>query len=182
MAGFKDDMAYQYANYSAAKNCPAVKYDPNVIPAGAPTQKESDYKEPVIDPVKTFYAVNNNYNYTNPACGKLSYICWPTIAPGNAVYYPKDGAVKEWRNSLLLATYKSGAVYAIKLNDDASNVQGDEAKYFTSANRYRNLLVSKDTKKLYVVTDNMGNGRELDYTPTSKMANPGSIIVFEYAQ
>lgn len=79
-----------------------------------------------------------------------------------------------------MATYKSGAIYQVKMNEDASNVQGDTAKYFTSANRYRNALISPDTRKIYVVTDNMGNGRQLDDTPTSKMANPGSIIVFEY--
>ncbi|MFU2137459.1 glucose/sorbosone family PQQ-dependent dehydrogenase [Gallibacterium anatis] len=180
VAGFKDDLAYVYANYSAAKNCPNVKFDPNVIPESVPTQKETDYKEPVVDPVKTFFTVNNDYNYTNATCGKLSYICWPTIAPGNAVYYPKDGVIPEFRNSLLLATYKSGSIYQVKMNEDASNVQGDIGKYFTSANRYRNALVSPDTRKIYVVTDNMGNGRQLDDTPTSKMANPGSIIVFEY--
>ncbi len=34
------------------QNCQNVKFDPNIIPEGVPTQKETDYKEPVVDPAK----------------------------------------------------------------------------------------------------------------------------------
>ncbi|MCX2961428.1 hypothetical protein OL242_001889 [Rodentibacter heylii] len=30
------------------------------------------------------------------------------------MYYPKDGAIKEWQNSLLITTLKSSAIYRVK--------------------------------------------------------------------
>ena len=54
------------------------------------------------------------------------------------------------------------------------------AKYFKTENRYRMVVVSPDGGKIYVATDNVGNGTKADGTPINTMANPGSIIVFEY--
>ena len=42
------------------------------------------------------------------------------------------------------------------------------------------VVVSPDGGKIYVATDSVGNGTKADGTPINTMANPGSIIVFEY--
>jgi PQQ-dependent dehydrogenase (s-GDH family) len=181
VAGFQDDQAYVYANYSAARNCAQIKFDPNVIPAGVPIQKETAWSSPDFQaPVKTFFTVRTGYNYTDPTCGQLSYLCWPTIAPSSIAYYPKDGKIKGWGNSLLITSLKNGALYRVPLSDDGKNVQGDEAKYFHSANRYRMVTVSPDTGKIYIATDTAGNVIGEDGKPTQQFRNPGSILIFEY--
>ena len=68
----------------------------------------------------------------------------------------------------------------MRLNEEGSQTQGDVAKYFKTENRYRMVVVSPDGGKIYVATDSVGNGTKADGTPINTMANPGSIIVFEY--
>lgn len=63
---------------------------------------------------------------------------------------------------------------------DKKDVQGDVIKYFHTANRYRTVLVSPDTRKIYVATDNFGNVMDETNHPTHDHSNPGSILVFEY--
>ena len=92
----------------------------------------------------------------------------------------KDGKIIEWRNSLLISTLKNGALYRVPLNSDQSDVQGDVTKYFKTNNRYRKVLVSPDTTKIFIATDNVGMGIGLDEKPNKEMANKGAIIIFEY--
>lgn len=63
---------------------------------------------------------------------------------------------------------------------DRQGVQGDEAKYFRSVNRYRSVLVSPDTKKIFIATDPGGNALTLENTPAKQLSNQGQILVFEY--
>ncbi|MEA1063956.1 glucose/sorbosone family PQQ-dependent dehydrogenase [Erwinia sp. HR93] len=181
VAGFRDDQGYAYANYSKAANCKALTYDANYIPDGVPVQKETDWNAPNFKaPLKTFYTVRSGYNFRDAQCDKLSYLCWPTIAPSSVGYYPADGVIKEWRNSLLITSLKNGALYRVPLNADRQGVQGDEAKYFRSVNRYRSVLVSPDTKKIFIATDPGGNALTLENTPAKQLSNQGQILVFEY--
>lgn len=182
VAGFQDDQAYMYANYSKAENCLSLKWDPNHIPLGVPVQKETDWKASDFKaPIKTFFTVKDGYSYNDANCGKDSaYICWPTISPSSVAYYPMNGVIKSWRNSIIISSLKNGAIYRILLNADMKNVQGDVAKYFHTANRYRMVVVSPDTRKIYVATDNFGNVMDESNHPTHKLSNPGSILVFEY--
>ncbi|MDR1936532.1 MAG: PQQ-dependent sugar dehydrogenase, partial [Candidatus Accumulibacter sp.] len=131
VAGFRDDAAYAYANYSAAAGCAALKFDPNAIPKGVPIQKESEWNAPDFQaPLKTFFTVRDGYAFTDATCGDLSYLCWPTIAPSSVAYYPRDGKIKGWGNSLLITSLKNGALYRVPLSADGKGVQGDVAKYF----------------------------------------------------
>ncbi|MBT1881913.1 glucose/sorbosone family PQQ-dependent dehydrogenase [Enterobacter mori] len=182
VAGYSDDQGYAYANYSAAKDCASLKWDPNHIPAGVPIQKETDWNAPDFKaPLKTFFTVRENYGYDNTACGtEAFYVCWPTIAPSSLTYYPENGVIKGWRNSVIITSLKNGALYRMPLTADKKDVQGDVVKYFQTANRYRNVLVSPDTRKIYVATDNFGSAMDETNHPTHDLSNPGSIIVFEY--
>ncbi|HAT6803333.1 TPA: dehydrogenase [Citrobacter freundii] len=182
VAGFQDDQAYVYANYSEAKQCSSLKWDPNHIPEGVPVQKETGWSSPDFKaPLKTFFTVKDGYTFEDASCPpESSYICWPTIAPSSVAYYPDDGVIKGWRNSLLISSMKNGALYRVLLNENKQNVQGDIAKYFHTANRYRMVLVSPDTRKIIIATDNFGNVMDENNRPTHDLANPGTIIVFEY--
>ncbi|MDS4039457.1 PQQ-dependent sugar dehydrogenase [Citrobacter amalonaticus] len=182
VAGFRDDQAYVYANYSEAKDCPSVKWDPNHIPEGVQVQKETEWNSPDFKaPLKTFFTVKDGYTFNDASCPpESSYICWPTIAPSSVAYYPDNGVIKGWRNSILISSMKNGALYRVLLNENKKDVQGDVAKYFHTANRYRMVLVSPDTRKIFVATDNFGNVMDESNHPTLDLKNPGAILVFEY--
>lgn len=182
VAGFQDDQAYVYANYSKAKDCASLTWDPNHIPAGVPIEKESQWKAKDFKaPLKTFFTVKDGFTFNNANCdAQSSYMCWPTISPSSVAYYPEDGVIKAWRNSIIISSMKNGALYRVPLNADKKDVQGDVVKYFHTTNRYRMVLVSPDTRKIYVATDNFGNVMDETNHPTHTLSNPGSIIVFEY--
>lgn len=181
VAGFRDDLAYVYGNWSEAPDCPKLHYDPNTIPKEVPQQQETDWSaDNFREPRKTFYTVPSDYNFSDPRCKAMPYLCWPTIAPASITYYPPDGAIKPWRNSLLVTSLKNGALYRVPMEDDGVTLQGDMEKYFHTQNRYRVALVSPDGKKIYVATDNKGNVMDENMHPAETMKNPGAILVFEY--
>lgn len=101
----------------------------------------------------------------------------PTDNP--EAYYPKDGKIKEFQNSLLVTGVKTGTLYRLPLDADAKQAQGEVVTHFRTDNRYRMVLVSPDTSKIYVATDNAGYIMGKDSVPTKEMANKGAILVFE---
>lgn len=183
VAGFQDNQAYAYGDWSAAPDCRKLMKDyfPTDIPASVPQQKEMDWKaDNFREPVKTFYTVPNNYNFHDGRCGDIAYLCWPTIAPSSIAYYPADGPIPGWGKSLLVTSLKNGALYRVPLNADGKTAQGDVTKYFHTPNRYRAALVSPDGKTIYIATDVRGNVLGNDGKPANVMGNPGSIIAFTY--
>ena len=173
VAGYVDDQSYEYVNYSASKQRPKEGDPTDVQP-----QRESDWKGKQIDPLKTFFTVSRDYSFKDEACGNLTYICWPTIAPASITYYPANGSNAYWRNSLIVSSLKNGVLYVLPMNSSKTNVQGDVRSYFHTANRYRHTVVSPDGSKLYVATDVAGNVIGRDGKPTGKLENPGSILEF----
>ncbi|MDH2998485.1 dehydrogenase [Pasteurellaceae bacterium LFhippo2] len=182
IAGFQDNQAYSYVNYSKVENCEsAPMYDGAVVPKGVKVerQKETDVElENFKEPLKTFFTVPNSYNFNDPKCNG-EYICWPTVATTSIAYYPKDGKIKSFQNSLLVTGVKTGTLYRLPLDADAKQVQGEVITHFRTDNRYRMVLISPDTTKIYVATDNAGYIMGKDSQPTKEMANQGAILVFE---
>ena len=126
VAGFRDDQGYVYGNWSAAPDCEklAKSYFPTDIPASVPQQKETEWKaEDFREPIKTFYTVPNSYNFRDGRCGDMAYLCWPTIAPSSVAYYPANGPIPGWGNSLLVTSLKNGALYRVPLNADGKTAQ-----------------------------------------------------------
>ncbi len=137
VSGFRDHGLCVCRLFRAAPNCAGVKFNSNVIPAGVPTHEETEFSAPNYrEPVKTFYTVNSQYNFTDPKCGQMAYLCWPTIAGQHHAYYPKNGKIEAWRNSLLVTSLKNGALYRVRLNEDGSQTQGDVAKSSKPAKPY----------------------------------------------
>ncbi|MCD8139925.1 MAG: PQQ-dependent sugar dehydrogenase [Planctomycetaceae bacterium] len=182
VAGFRDGNAYVYANYSAAPNCHELPYDANTIPEGVPVQHELEWFDPTfIPPVKTFYTVRDDHDFNDSRCGAdHAYLCWPTIAPSCIVYYPADGAIREWRNSLLVTTLKTGSLFQVRLSGDAKEVQGDYSRYFRSPNRYRAVAFDPTGRTIYIATDVSGGAVDDEGRPANNVRNPGSILVFQY--
>lgn len=183
VAGFQDDRAYVWADYSAAADCASLPFDPVHIPPGVPIRRESQWHaDDFRPPLRTFFTVGDDHDFDDPNCGpKLRYLCWPTIAPSDIVHYPADGAIVAWRNSLLITSLKTGAVHRLALAADGRNVQGDVDIHLRSANRYRAIAVDpRDSRRIYVATDTGGNLLGADGRPVRPLAEPGAILVFTH--
>jgi PQQ-dependent dehydrogenase (s-GDH family) len=179
VAGYRDDKAYVYANWSASSPTPCadLTYSDLEIPASVPQQKESDWTGAMVPPVRTFGTVDNGYNFADPKCaeGGLYFICWPTVAPSSLSYYP--GGIPGWGDSLLTTNLKDGTVYLMRLTPGGV---GAPTALWKSQNRYRDTAFSPDGKSIFVATDNAGLVRDADGAPTSELSNPGSIIEFRW--
>ncbi|MGX2968173.1 glucose/sorbosone family PQQ-dependent dehydrogenase [Ursidibacter sp. B-7004-1] len=182
IAGYQDNQAYQYINYSKVENCDkAPQYDGAIVPQGVQVvaQKEMDAElNHFKQPLKTFFTVPTGYNFNDPKCNG-EYICWPTVATTSIAYYPKDGKIKSFQNALLVTGVKTGTLYRLPLDANAKQVQGEVVTHFRTDNRYRMVLVSPDTSKIYIATDSAGYIMGKDSQPTKEMANKGAILVFE---
>jgi PQQ-dependent dehydrogenase (s-GDH family) len=172
VAGFRDDKAYVYADWSAARPCP--KFDDYEIPASVPTQPESSFTDPAFTPPeRTFYTVAADHRFQDPKCGFEQNLCWPTVAPSSLDYYGGT-AIAGWHDSLLMTTLKDGTVYRIPLGG------GEPVAELRTVNRYRDTAISPDGRRIFVATDKAGSTRDQDGRPTSELANPGAILEFRH--
>jgi PQQ-dependent dehydrogenase (s-GDH family) len=173
VAGYRDDRAYVYGNWSAAgAACRTLRFNPNVIPPQVPQQKETAWNHPDFrPPLRTFFTVDNGYDFE--ARGGA------TVAPSGLDLYALN-AIPRWQHSLLMTGLKTGTLYRMKLSDDGKTVAGDTENLFKTVNRYRDLAIAPDGRTIYLVTDNEGPTTDMKGTPTRSLANPGSVLVFTY--
>jgi PQQ-dependent dehydrogenase (s-GDH family) len=176
VAGYKDDKAYVYANWSASTPTPCAKLPPgggNAIPAGIPQQTESSFTSPqFMPPLRTFFTVETGYDLTRTGNA--------TIAPGGVDVYTSE-AIPGWKNSLLVLSLIRGAVYRLPLAADGRSVKDPPTELFRSANRYRDIALNPDGRTLYLATDPSGPNRDANGAVNQKLANPGSILELKYA-
>ncbi|MDR1040671.1 MAG: PQQ-dependent sugar dehydrogenase [Deltaproteobacteria bacterium] len=180
IAGYPDDQAYAYIDWSSVTGCDKVAADA-YLPAGQPSVKETSWdRKDFKEPVRTFFTMPSDYSFSDSKFGALAYLGWATIAPSSLDYYPPDGPIAAWRNSIIISSLKNGALYRLPLSGDSKQAQGDLIKYFHTANRYRQVLVSPDGRSIFVITDKSGNMLDENGLPIQKAKNPGSLLVFEY--
>ena len=118
VAGFRDDMAYQYARWADASTpCEQTTFSDIVIDPSVPREDETSWTEDFQAPLATMFTVPSDWNFSDPACGGMDFICWPTVAPSSIeVYMPEAGSgVPGWENSLIVTTLKRGSIYRIPL-------------------------------------------------------------------
>ncbi|HKO64121.1 MAG TPA: glucose/sorbosone family PQQ-dependent dehydrogenase [Candidatus Nitrosocosmicus sp.] len=186
VSGYIDDKAYQYYNWSAAKNCAELKFnDVAPAPAGVTVQNESEFNATnFVPPIATFYTVDKGFNFTEAAksCGKMTSTCYPTVAPSSLRLYASDN-ISGWENNLFMTTLKGGKIIKITLDDNGTAVKGKPQELFRSENRYRDIAFSPDGSTVYVITD-MGGPvqaiKEGPITPTTTLWSPGALIAFKY--
>jgi len=180
VAGFRDDKAYVYANWSAAPDCDQMGYSDYTLPPSVPQQKETDFGDPgFVEPLLTFYTVESSYRFDGGKCENHANICWPTIAPSSLTYYPASPlALTGWTESLLVPSLKQGTVYRVALSADGQGVAGEPTPLFKTTNRYRDVAVSPDRTTFYVLTDSQGFTASVDGGATDALENRGSVLVF----
>ena len=174
VAGYKDDKAYVFANWSASSPEPCVSLPRrgDLIPPSVPTQTESAFNNPQFTPpLRTFFTVETGYDLGTIGSG--------TIAPGGVDVYTGEG-IPGWKNSLLVLSLIRGAVYRLSLAPDGRSVQGPPAELFKSANRYRDIALNPDGRTLYLATDVSGPSRNAAGVVTQTLANPGSILELKH--
>jgi PQQ-dependent dehydrogenase (s-GDH family) len=175
VAGFNDDRAYAYANWSASTPapCASLKFNSLTLPPSVPQAKESTWRHPdYVPPMITFFTVPAGYDLatTGPA----------TIAPGSIEFYD-SAAIPGWRQSLVVTGMRTGRVYRVKLSGDGRSVDGPAREYFPRANRYRDTAVAPDGRRIYVVTDNEGSVLDAQWQRTEMLADPAALLEFTYA-
>jgi glucose/arabinose dehydrogenase len=133
-------------------------------------------------PIKSFFPTSNKellaYADTIRA-GKKSPE-WPSLAPSGIATYT-SGAIPGWKNSLLITSLKKGKIVRLKLNAEGTGVV-DEKEYFANKVRYRDVAVSADGKKIYVVTDKSAVTSGPSAENPEGSSEQGAIIEFTYQQ
>ena len=136
VAGFQDDKAYVFANWSASSEPCAGSPCENPIPASVPVQAESSWKHPQFTPpLRTFFTVDS--------AADIRGLGSATIAPGGLDVYSRHG-IPAWRNSLLALSLVRGTVYRLPLAADGRSVVGTPIELFQTANRYRDIAIDPD--------------------------------------
>jgi PQQ-dependent dehydrogenase (s-GDH family) len=182
VAGMRDDKAYEYARWADASTpCTQLRFSDLNIDPSVPRESESSYKEPIVEPIATMFTVPAGYNFHDPACRGVDFICWPTVAASSIEYYgAKSGGILGWDRVLLVTALKRGSLYVAHLAPGGQAVDGHFARYFQSENRYRDTAVSPDGKTIYIATDPGGQSDALAGGVARTMQNPGAILSFTY--
>ncbi len=176
VAGFKDDQAYAYGNWSASspEACASLlSVNGDRIPASVPTRQESAFTHPAFTPpLQTFYTVSTGYDFQRQGNA--------TIAPGGLEAYRGANAIPGWNNSLLVLSLLRGAVFRVPLAADGRSVAGPPLAYFKTTNRYRDVALNPDGRTVYFVTDVDGRTTDAAGAISRTVDNPGAILEFTY--
>ncbi len=193
VAGYIDNQAYVYGNWSASSptSCSSLTFSDYTIPPSVPTSSESSWSNPdFTPPIKTLFSVSNGYNFQDPACSTPTpnyFICWPTVAPSSIDIYTQDlGGIPGWANSLIVISLKEGCAYRMKLNAAGTGFTTfsngtDTTSYFKTTNRYRDIALHPNNRTFYIATDNSGSTSGPSSGWTSALSNPGAILEFQYS-
>lgn len=172
VAGYIDDKAYAYEDWSASAPapCASLTYHPIRTPPSVPRLAESSFSDPSFTPpIKTFWTVDSDYAFERSGC--TGNACYPSMAPSSIEVYPNPltgaSAIPQWGPSLLVPSLKRGTVFRLRLSEDRTSVVGDAVEMWRTRNRYRALAVHPDGRTFFVATDPGG-------------ANSGAILEFKH--
>lgn len=181
VSGYRDNMAYQYARWAdATKPCDKLQFSDIKIDPSVPVADETSWDVAMQDPLASLFAVLSSHNFQDPACGGADFICWPTVAASSIEVYPAGLTVwPAMKNSLLVTALKRGSVYRIPLSADGQSAAGEPERLWRTDNRYRDLAISPDGRRIFVITDIAGARDTAEGGAAFEVANPGAILVFE---
>ena len=182
VAGMKDDNAYEYARWAEAKTpCRQLGFSDLAIDPSVPREPESAFKKPMVEPLATLFTVPADFNFHNPACKGIDYICWPTVGVSGVEHYQSNATgIPGWDRVLLAPALKRGSLYVIPLKPDGQSAAGYISRYFQSENRYRDTAVHPGGRTIYIATDPGGLAESRSGGVTRKMQDPGAILAFTY--
>jgi PQQ-dependent dehydrogenase (s-GDH family) len=182
VAGLQDNKAYEYARWAeSSEGCTSIRFSDLEIHPSVPREAESAFTKPFVEPIATMFTVETGYNFRDPICKGIDYICWPTTGNSSIEYYENQGAgIPGWDKAVLVTTLKRGSLYVQDLSADGQASAGHMERYFQTENRYRDTAVSPDGKTIYIATDKGGLVEAVAGGTTRRMENPGAILAFTY--
>ncbi len=169
IAGYPDDQYYTYTNWSAAAPTPCARVDyGREAPSTVPRVQESAVEvRDFTPPLKTFFTVSSAYDVRR--LGNAT-----AALAGLDVY--ASPAIPGWSPSILVAGMASGAIFRIPLPVTNATPQ----TYFKAQDRYRDLAIAPDGRRIYVVTDNGGRTVTASGESTAQLEHPGALLEFTY--
>lgn len=139
------------------------------------------------DPIASYYAAPNNevtdwYNYAVSGTQPFpnSWLFRPSIAPSGMGYYGET-AIPNWNNSLLITSLKKATIYRQSLSGNGEAIAGAAIPYFEGLGRFRDVAISPNGDKIYVVCDKYGATSGPTQGTSIAPNNPGCVLEFEYA-
>ena len=118
-------------------------------------------------PLKTFFTVPTGYDVR-----KLGNAT--AALTGLDVYSSK--AIPGWDTSILVCGMASGVIYRIPLNA----LNAPPLTYFKAQDRYRDLAIAPDGKRIYAITSIFGRTETAAGEPTATLEHPGALLEFTY--
>jgi PQQ-dependent dehydrogenase (s-GDH family) len=183
VAGMRDNKAFEYARWAEASGpkCSELRFSDLAIHPAVPREPESAFTKPMIEPIATLFTVPTGFNFKDPACKGVDYICWPTVGISGVEYYgPKKGGIPGWDRVLLITTLKRGSLYVLPLTADGKKAAGHMHRYFQSENRFRDTALHPNGRTIYIATDPNGLAESANGGVTSVMQDKGAILAFTY--
>jgi PQQ-dependent dehydrogenase (s-GDH family) len=180
VAGRQDNNAYQYDRWAEATTpCASLTYSDPATHPSVPSDRESAFTKPFVPPIATMFTVQSGYNFHDPVCKGIDYICWPTVGVSSVEHYQSKGdGIPGWDRVLLLTTLKRGSLYVAPLNAEGQATAGHMSRYFQSDNRFRDTAVGPGGKTIYVATDPNGLAEAGAGGTTTTKRYPGAILAF----
>ena len=88
VAGLKDDKAYEYARWAESTTpCAQLKFSDLAIASDGAARAGVGVHQAVHEPIATMFTVPTGYNFSDPVCKGIDYICWPTVGVSSIEYY-----------------------------------------------------------------------------------------------
>jgi mono/diheme cytochrome c family protein len=136
----------------------------------------------MVEPIATMFTVPTGFNFEDPKCAGINFICWPTVGASSVEHYRGGkGRVPGWDRVLLITTLKRGSLYVLPLTADGKKAAGAMSRYWQAENRYRDTAVHPDGRTIYAATDPGGMGESYSGGATTNMEDKGAILAFTYA-
>ncbi|WP_298418069.1 PQQ-dependent sugar dehydrogenase [uncultured Kordia sp.] len=181
IAGYYDNMAYTYCNWSSLGGaCNAGSFSDHNCPVGADTATEYESYPTINDVPANFQPPIGTYGSTTNTDPQGGWFSWPSVAPSGIDIHEANN-IPGWGRSLLIPTLKKGTIYRAKVTPEGGDIVGDAYEEFHSSNdRYRDVAISPDGLTIYAITDNSGGTSGPSSTSGVSIENGGTIIKIQY--
>ena len=139
-----------------------------------PREPESAFKKPFVNPIATMFTVPTGYNFHDPLCKGIDFICWPTVGASSIEYYASKGkGIPGWDTCCW--SRRSNAARSMSCRSPPTGKPRPVTfrRYFQSENRYRDTAIIPDGRTIYIATDPGGLAEALG-GGTTRNAGSGS--------
>lgn len=166
IAGFYDNLGYEFTNNSLTTGCGG-----SLSTAQATA---SEFESFPSNPPADFVPPISNMGTGSSTIPTGSNSTWPTIAPaGLAVYENTEKRIKDWGDFVLIPGLKFNTIQLGKLSSDGQSIidfaPGDALfPWHTASSRFRQVVVAPNGVSFYYVTDNTSS------------TDKGAIVKIEY--